>query len=48
MNAMMKRYGIFGILSVILIWFDQWTKKIAYNGLRVNGPIVIWDGVFEL
>ena len=48
MNAMMKRYGIFGILSVILIWFDQWTKKLAYNGLRVNGPIVIWDGVFEL
>lgn len=48
MNAMLKRYGLFGILSVLLVWFDQWTKKLAYNGLRVNGPIVIWDGVFEL
>jgi len=48
MNTMVKRYGVFGILTVLLIFFDQWTKKLAYEGLRVNGPIVIWDGVFEL
>ena len=48
MNAILKRYGIFGILSVILIALDQWTKSLAYNGLRINGPIVLIDGVFEL
>lgn len=48
MKTIWKRYGIFGLLSVILILFDQWTKVLAYEGLRVNGPIVIWDGVFEL
>lgn len=48
MNRIVKRYGLFGLLSVLLIAFDQWTKRLAYHGLRVNGPIVIWDGVFEL
>ncbi len=48
MNATWKRYGLFSVLSVILILFDQWTKVLAYDDLRVNGPVVIWDGVFEL
>ncbi|MBQ7795721.1 MAG: signal peptidase II [Lachnospiraceae bacterium] len=48
MNLIFKRYGLFGLLSVVLIAFDQWTKSLAYNGLRVNGPIVLIDGVFEL
>lgn len=48
MKTMWKRYGLFGLLSVILILFDQWTKVLAYEGLRVNGPFVIWEGVFEL
>ena len=48
MSAILKRYGIFGLLSVVLIAFDQWTKSLAYNGLRVNGPIVLIEGMFEL
>ena len=47
MNTKLKRYGLFGLLTVLLIIFDQWTKSLAYNGLRVNGPIVLIDGVFE-
>lgn len=48
MKSMVKRYGVFGILTLILIALDQWTKRLAYDSLRVNGPFVIWDGVFEL
>ncbi len=48
MNSVWKRYGIFGVLCVILISLDQWTKVLAYDELRVNGPFVIWEGVFEL
>lgn len=48
MNSVWKRYGIFGLISIVLILFDQWTKVLAYEKLRVNGPFVIWDGVFEL
>ena len=47
MNTLLKRYGLFGLLTVALIAFDQWTKSLAYNGLRVNGPVVLIDGVFE-
>ena len=43
---MFKRYGIFAVLSAIAL--DQWTKALAYNILRVNGPVVLIDGVFEL
>ena len=48
MNSVWKRYGIFSLLTVILIAFDQWTKILAYDKLRVDGPFVIWKGVFEL
>lgn len=48
MNSVWKRYGIFGVLSILLIVFDQWTKVLAFDKLRINGPLVIWDGVFEL
>ena len=48
MNSVWKRYGIFGVLSLLLIVFDQWTKVLAYDKLRVDGPFVILDGVFEL
>lgn len=48
MKTMWKRYGLFGLFTVILIIFDQWTKVLAFEGLRVNGPIVILEGVFEL
>ena len=48
MKTVWKRYGLFGLISVLLILFDQWTKRLAFDGLRVNGPIVLIDGVFEL
>lgn len=48
MNSVWKRYGIFGVLSILLIAFDQWTKVLAFDKLRVDGPFVILDGVFEL
>ena len=48
MNSVWKRYGIFSLFTVILIVFDQWTKILAYDKLRVDGPFVIWKGVFEL
>lgn len=48
MKTVGKRYGLFALLTVLLIALDQWTKVLAYDGLRVNGPFVIWDGVFEL
>ena len=48
MDNIWKRYGLFGILVILLAAFDQWTKRLAYGGLRVNGPVILWDGVFEL
>lgn len=48
MNSLLKRYGIFGILVVLLVALDQWTKRLALLNLRGNGPFVILDGVFEL
>ena len=48
MKTVWKRYGLFGLISVLLILFDQWTKRLAFDGLRVNGPVVLIDGVFEL
>ena len=47
MNTLLKRYGLFGLLTAALIAFDQWTKSLAYNSLRVNGPVVLIEGVFE-
>lgn len=47
MNSVWKRYGIFSLFTVILIAFDQWTKILAYDKLRIDGPFVIWKGVFE-
>ena len=48
MKTVWKRYGLFGLLSVALIALDQWTKSLVYDQLRINGPIVLIDGVFEL
>ena len=48
MDKLWKRYGLFAVLTAVLTAFDQWTKALAYNGLRTGGPIVIWNGVFEL
>lgn len=48
MDSLWKRYGAFAALMVLAVALDQWTKKLAFTHLRVNGPIVILDGVFEL
>lgn len=32
---------------VVLLLLDQWTKSLAVQYLKVGGPMVIWDGVFE-
>ena len=41
-------YGLGVLLSVVLIWLDQFTKYLAVEGLRGKRPFVILPGVFEL
>ena len=48
MNSLWKRYGLFGLLALILVAFDQWTKALAFRMLRTEGPLVLIEGVFEL
>ena len=48
MNTIGKRYGILAVCSALLIALDQWAKSMAYSTLRVNGPLVLIKGVFEL
>ncbi len=48
MNRFWKRYSWFAVLVFLAVAFDQWTKALAYGRLRTGGPLVIWEGVFEL
>ena len=48
MNTIGKRYGVLAVCATLLIALDQWAKSMAYNTLRVNGPLVLIKGVFEL
>ena len=48
MNTIGKRYGVLAVCSALLIALDQWAKSMAYNTLRVNGPLVLIKGIFEL
>ena len=41
MKTMWKRYGLFALLSLLLIAVDQWSKALAYDTLRVDGPIAL-------
>ena len=41
------KYGIGALVAALLIAIDQFTKYLAQKYL-MDGPIVIWDGVFEL
>lgn len=41
-------YGLGAVLSIILIWLDQFTKHLAVEGLRGQQPFVLLEGVFEL
>ncbi len=36
------------VLLLLLLWFDQWTKKLAVTHLKEQPPFVLWDGVLEL
>lgn len=43
------KYNLAGILAVIvLIFLDQWTKRLAVLRLKDQEPFVLLDGVFEL
>lgn len=48
MNNILKRYSLFVILVALLTVLDQWTKWLAYRTLRINGPVTLIHGVFEL
>ncbi len=41
------KYGLGALAVALLVAIDQWTKQLAQQHL-MNGPYVIWDGVFEL
>ena len=41
MNTIGKRYGVLAVCAALLIALDQWAKSMAYNTLRVNGPLVL-------
>ena len=45
-----KRAGFILVFlcAALLIWLDQWTKKLALAHLKDQPEIVIWKGVFEL
>lgn len=47
MKNLVKKYGIGALAAAVLIGLDQWTKQLAQTHL-IDGPFVIWDGVFEL
>lgn len=42
------KFAIFFAISAILIFIDQFTKKMAYNALYNKSPIVLIDNVLEL
>ncbi len=41
------KYGIGALAAALLVAIDQMTKYLAQKYL-MDGPVVIWDGVFEL
>lgn len=41
--------GLLGLFcALVLVSLDQYTKSLAVAHLRDQGPIVLWEGVFEL
>lgn len=43
-NHLLVFFAGFACLTAL----DQWTKRLAAEALMGRGPLVIWDGVFEL
>ncbi len=48
MNKWLCRPWGIGILTVLLVAFDQVTKFLAVTYLKDQPPIVLWENVFEL
>lgn len=44
----MKKFSKLAILTVLLVFFDQWTKALAVKHLMGNEGIPIIEGVFRL
>ncbi len=42
------RYPVGAAAVFFLILFDQFTKSAARQYLKIQGPMVLWEGVFEL
>ncbi len=42
------KWIIFGLVIVILLFLDQWTKSLAVSKLMKKDAFVILDGIFEL
>lgn len=47
MKKIWMKYGVGALIAAALVGFDQVTKQLAQKYL-IDGPFVIWDGVFEL
>lgn len=43
-----KQICMFSLSALILIFFDQWTKRLAVTHLKGKPAFVILEGVFEL
>ena len=48
MNKNALKFIIFFLISFVLIFIDQFTKKIAYKTLYNNNPKVLIDDILEL
>ena len=49
MNKKKINYWLFwGVITIALVFLDQYTKFLAVSNLKGSKPFVIWDGVFEL
>ncbi len=48
MNRLLRNPVFITVLTLLLIGIDQLTKHLAVRFLMGGGPLVLWDGVFEL
>lgn len=48
MNRLLRNPVFVAVLTLLLIGFDQLSKALAVRYLMDGGPMVLWDGVFEL
>ena len=48
MEKKRSRFVMFLLVSVFLVWLDQYTKKLAVAYLKGKDAIAVWKDVFEL